>query len=182
MKDLKLNLFKSTLLLVAAASMGVSQFSLADTQLNIKGTIKASPCTVDTPSSSGITVDLGDNIQASTLATPKSGSEWVPVPIRLKDCPPTTSAVMATFAGTPATEETDLYANTTAAGAATLVQIELADSANEARMGNGKSMAQPVSSATNDATFNLKARAYSSAGGATPGDIVGTVQVSFTYE
>jgi minor fimbrial subunit len=176
MKGNNMAMLKGTLLLTGIAGLLLASVAQADTQLNITGTIKASPCTVDT-TGTGVNVDLGQNIQAASLSTATSGSDWVTFPLKLKDCPASTSSVTATFAGTPADEKADVYKNT---GTATNVQVELQSAAN-ANLGNGKTMTQPVSATTNDATFDLRARAYSFAGGVTPGSIIGTVQVSFTY-
>ncbi|MHA7845543.1 fimbrial protein [Serratia sp. D1N4] len=168
---------KKTLLCMAVASIGVSYSALA-VDLKITGTVKASPCTVVADSGNNINVDLGTDIQATTL-TAQKGSPWKPVVVRLKDCPTTTTSITAAFSGTQADEETGLYKN---AGDADKVQIELQDVATGVRKGNGSTLVAPVVLATNDATFNLQARAYSSTGGAAPGSVIGTVQVAFTYQ
>lgn len=165
---------------IIAAGIGNSAFA-ADATLNITGTIKASPCTVVADDASGnINVNLGTDIQAASL-TAGVGSAWKPFDLRLNDCPATTTTVVAAFTGTPATETggTDLYKNT---GDATKVQIELQNRTDSARLGNGSTMQVDVVGATNDVTFPLQARAYSIEGGVTPGTVVGTVQVAFTYQ
>ncbi|TQI81985.1 minor fimbrial subunit [Serratia fonticola] len=181
MMDLK-QVLKSSVLCAALAAAGISTSALAaDATLNITGTIKASPCTVVADDASGnVNVKLGDDIQAASL-TPQKGSEWKPFDLKLKDCPDTTTAVVAAFTGTPATETggEDLYKNT---GDATKVQIELQNRTAGTRLGNGSNMKVDVVGATNDATFPLQARAYSVEGGVTPGTVVGTVQVAFTYQ
>ncbi|WBF46381.1 fimbrial protein [Serratia rubidaea] len=179
MKELKLNVIKGSIAALLAATLGMSHGALANTQLNITGTIKASPCIVADDNGSGITVDLGNGsaIQAATLAGQGDKTEWVPFKLTLKDCPTTTTSATATFSGTPADESADLYKNT---GDAKSVQIELADVAETTKLGNGKSLKQTI--ANNTTTYDLKARAYTTEGGATPGSIVGTVMVAFTYE
>lgn len=167
---------KKTLLCVVLASAGISYSALA-VDLKITGTIKASPCTVDA-AGGNINVNLGDNIQATSL-TAKTGSTWVPVTISLKDCPTSTTQITAAFSGTQAAEETGLYKNT---GDATNVQIELQNVATGVRQGNGSTLITPVVLATNQATYNLQARAYSFQGDVAPGSVVGTVQVAFTYQ
>lgn len=165
-------------MLVTAASISLSAGGLADTQLNIKGMIKASPCVVDNAGGDGITVPLGDKIEAYKLANASSSSDWVEFTIDLKDCPITASSAIATFSGTEAMESVTLYKNL---GEATNVQIELQSQAG-ANLGNGKTMTQPVNHDNNSVTFPLQARVYSFAGGATPGSIIGTVLVNLTYE
>lgn len=169
---------KNTVLCMAAIGMSYSALAADNAKLNITGTIKASPCTVVADSGGNINVDLGSDIQATSLSA-KTGSTWKPVVMHLKDCPPSTSSVTAAFSGTQADEETGLYKNTGDAGK---VQIELQDAVLNQRVGNGGTMVTPVVSATSDATFNLRARAYSSTGDVTPGSVIGTVQVAFTYQ
>lgn len=179
--DLK-QVLKNFALCVAIATVGVSNYvSAADATLNITGVVKASPCTVEADDTSGnINVDLGTSIQAASL-TAGTGSDWKQFDLKLKDCPPTTTSVTAAFTGTPATEggAGDMYRNT---GDASKVQIELQDRTTSIRKGNASTMTAMVSTASYDATFPLQARAYSVEGGVTPGSIVGTVQVTFTYE
>lgn len=174
MSSLKINLVRNTL--TALMLSGISHFVLADTQLNIRGVVQASPCAVTGGSDSEIDVELG-NIQAVTLAAPSSFSAWVPFDLKLEDCPISTTLVTATFNGAPAREDATLYANS---GDATNVQIELASLTDSTRLGNGQQLTQAVANTTS--TYKLKARAYSSAGGATSGTIVGSVLVTFTYQ
>ncbi|OMQ20392.1 fimbrial protein [Serratia oryzae] len=171
---------KSTVLCMAVVSTGMSYSALAadNTTINITGTIKASPCTVDASAGNVVNVDLGTNIQAASLTAGK-GSDWVPFALHLKDCPTSTTSVTAAFSGTQAAEEAGLYQNT---GDADKVQIELQNVATSTRLGNNSTLVAPVLSTTKDATFSLRARAYSANGGVTPGSIVGTVQVAFTYQ
>lgn len=179
MMDLK-QVLKSSVLCAAIAAVGICGSALAaDATLNITGVVKASPCTVVADDAAGnINVNLGTNIQAASL-TAGVGSAWVPFDLKLKDCPTTTTSVVAAFSGTPATETggADLYKNT---GVATRVQVELQNRTANTRLGNGGTMPATVS-ATN-AIFPLQARAYSIDGGVTPGTIIGTVQVAFTYQ
>lgn len=174
----KTKIMKNILMLVTAASISLSAGVLADTQLNIKGMIKASPCVVDSAGGNDISVPLGDNIKAYNLSDASSSSDWVEFTIDLKDCPITASSAIATFSGTEATESATLYENL---GDATNVQIELQSQAGT-NLGNGQSMTQPVDSDNHTVTFPLQARVYSFAGGATPGSIIGTVLVNLTYE
>ncbi|WP_380183012.1 fimbrial protein [Kalamiella sp. sgz302252] len=172
-------LVKVFLLSLTIAGITFSGTALGDITLNITGTIKASPCEVDAGSDNTINVDLGKNIEATKLAAQDSYTDWVPVTILLKNCPATTTAAIAKFTGTPATATgaADMYENT---GSAKNVQIELQDSETGASQGNNSTMEAPVSASA--ASFALQARAYSVEGGATPGNIAGSVQVSFTYQ
>lgn len=171
-------LLKSALVLGMIAGVGTCQPALADTSLNITGTIKASPCIVDDNAGSGISVNLGDSIEAKDLAAAASGSKWIYFTIPVRDCPATTTIVTGAFSGTAADESSTLYKST---GDATKVQIELQDSAGN-NQGNGTIMQQPVNSSTHQAALAMRARAYSFQGGSTPGSILGRVMVSFTYQ
>jgi minor fimbrial subunit len=173
-----IKILKNVLMLGIVASISLSSGVRADTQLNIKGMIKASPCVVDNSGGSGISVSLGDKIKAYTLADASSSSGWVEFKIDLKDCPTTATLAIATFGGTESKESAALYQNL---GEATNVQIELQSQAG-ANLGNGKTMSQPVNPDNHTVTFPLQARVYSFAGGATPGSIIGTVLVDLTYE
>ncbi|MGF6193302.1 fimbrial protein, partial [Serratia sp. 2723] len=138
------------------------------------------PCTVDAVGGD-VNVDLGE-IKAHTL-TAGTGSDWESFSLDLSDCPVSTTNVIATFTGTAADESADLYKNA-AANPAGAVQIEMVDGSSGAnrRLGSGSDMTVLVDHATNKATFPLKARAFSTNGGATPGGIEGVVQVALTYQ
>lgn len=149
----------------------------AVSKIVITGNIKAAPCEIDGANGS-VSVNLGDDISAATLATSGASSPWVDFPLTLKNCPSTTTSAVATFSGTAADEGASLYKST---GSSRRVQIELQNSQGT-NLGNGKSMTQLVNRATNEAKFNLRARAYSTNGGSTPGSIEGVLQVTFVYQ
>lgn len=164
------------LMLSLAAAM-LSFEASANTQINITGTIKASPCNINVPTG-GLNVDLGQDIQASTLAGAGNSTDWKPFSIALTDCPATTTTAVMTLNGTPDSIENTMYANSGSAGK---VQIEVQSKAG-ASLGNAKTLSQSVNNAGRGTTFEMQARAYSSEGGATPGSIVGTLQATFTYQ
>ena len=166
----------AVLLCLAAAVLSQSA-SAADAQLNITGNIKASPCKVNVPTG-GVNVDLGQSIMASTLSDAGSATDWKPIAIEVISCPSTTTSATMTLNGTPDTTESAMYSN---AGTATGVQIELQNTAGAA-LGNASTMIQDINAATQGTTFNMQARAYSSKGKATPGTIVGAVQLTFVYQ
>jgi len=179
MKEMGMKMMKSVVLLAVVQGLWMSQPVMADTQLNIQGTIKASPCTVDGDvAGSGINVSLGDSLQASTFANANSHSDWSTFTLKLKDCPATTTSATAKFSGTQATEAVTLYKNT---GDASNVQIEL-QAQDGTNLGNNQTLTQSVNHTDNTVLFPLQARAYSYAGGATAGRIIGTVLVAFTYQ
>lgn len=166
------NYFTKGILFLAMFSSSV----FADpVSINITGNVVASPCTVDT-ANSNLTVDLG-TIQATDLATPASGSTFIPFAIKLKDCPTGTTTATITFSGTPDAAKPDsTYANT---GTATNTAVELQGSGGDL-FGNGKFFTGTIA-ADHTYTFNLKTRAYSAAGSVMPGTISAVVQANFTY-
>ncbi|MEB8293577.1 fimbrial protein [Klebsiella michiganensis] len=172
-----LNKKAPTLLLCLAAIVLSHSASAADNQLNITGNIKASPCKVNVPTG-GVNVDLGQSIMASSLSDAGSATDWKPIAIEVISCPATTSSATMTLNGTPDATESSMYSN---AGTATGVQIELQNTAGAA-LGNASTMVQDINAATQSTTFNMQARAYSSKGKATPGTIVGVVQLTFVYQ
>ncbi|VUS42391.1 S-fimbrial adhesin protein SfaS [Klebsiella pasteurii] len=123
-------------------------------------------------------MDLGQNIMAATLSGAGSATEWKPIAIEIISCPATTSSATMILNGTPDATESAMYSN---AGTATGVQIELQNMAGAA-LGNASTMIQDINAATQSTTFNMQARAYSSKGKATPGTIVGAVQLTFVYQ
>ncbi len=80
--------------------------------LNITGNVIASPCQV---SSDSITksVDLGQNIQASSLQTAGAATDWVNFDINLNSCPAgTTKAIMTMHGTADLNNPADMYRNT----------------------------------------------------------------------
>lgn len=169
-------IFKASALCLALGGIGINGSVLANSvQLNITGTVKASPCEVES-NNGKIEVPLGD-IEAASMASANSSSGFEPFDMRLKNCPVSTTKVTATFSGTPSDESVDMYKNTGDAGS---IQIELVDQNETLKLGSGMTMDAPVNAT--EAVFKLKARAYSLAGGVTPGSISGAVQVAFVYQ
>ena len=119
------------------------------------------------------------DLQTADLNAANSASDWVPFNVTLQDCPPGTTSVTATFHGTPdpADPET-LYLNT---GDAENVGVQLETQAGAA-CGNGKTSTLDIASAVGGKpTWTLQTRAYSKAGGVTPGLINAVVTMSLTY-
>ncbi|EHG7612319.1 type 1 fimbrial protein [Citrobacter sedlakii] len=150
-------------------------------EIEITGTIVASPCEVSTDSKE-MTIDLGNGVdlQTSTLNAAGSGSPWVNFNVSVENCPPGTSSVTATFHGTADSADPDsLYTST---GDATNVAVQL-QGVDGSPYGNGKTSTLDIASATEGKpTWALQARAYSKNGGATPGSIAAHVTMTFTYQ
>jgi len=171
---IKLSTISAALLGLTIASQGA--FATPVT-LNITGNVVASPCVVNS-GGGNINVDLGD-IQATTLAEVASSSTERAFNITLTGCPAGTSSVVATFTGTSdTTAGTNYYTNT---GTAENVAVALIQASTGNLKGNGSTITQTVQ-ADRTATMAMRAKAYSSAGGATPGTIRSVVTASFTYQ
>lgn len=144
--------------------------------LNITGNVVASPCQI---ASDSVTknIDLGQNIQASTLQSAASSSDWVNFTIDLTSCPAGTTKATMTMHGTADADSTgDLYKST---GTATKVAVQLQTQAGD-QMGDGKTLTGTI--ANNTYSYTMRARAYSKNGGVTPGTISSVVTATFVYQ
>ena len=167
-----------TLLALIILGAGVNQVVAAPTQVNITGVVVASPCAVDT-TNSDLNVNLGTNIQATSLATAGNTSTAVPFKLVVKDCPTTTTKVTASFSGTADSAAGGRYATTSGAGMATNVAVEVAQDVSPYTLQNpGTTMDMTVVGTS--ATFLLRANAYAK-GVVTPGNIASVMSVDFTY-
>lgn len=147
--------------------------------LTIEGKVVASPCKVKTESQDmHISLSTTD-LQTADLNAANSASDWVNFNVSLQDCPPGTSSVTATFHGTPDPADSEtLYLN---AGDAENVGVQLETQAGDA-CGNGKTATLDIASAVGGIpTWALQTRAFSKAGGVTPGLIKAVVTMSLQY-
>lgn len=168
---------QQTLLALLVLSAGVSQV-IAATQVNITGVVVASPCTVDT-TNSDLNVDLGTNIQATSLATAGVTSTAKPFQLVVKDCPAGTTKVTAAFSGSADSAAGGRYATTSGTGMASNVAVEVARTASLTTLQNPGSTMDATVVGTS-ATFLLSASAYSK-GAVTPGNIAAVMSVDFSY-
>ncbi|CAM8224843.1 MULTISPECIES: fimbrial protein [Enterobacter] len=144
--------------------------------LNITGNVIASPCQV---SSDSITksVDLGQNIQASSLQTAGAATNWVNFDINLNSCPAgTTKAIMTMHGTADLNNPGDMYRNT---GTATNLAVQVQSQAGDL-LGNTKTISGTI--ASNAYTYKLRARAYTKNGGVMPGSISSVVTATFEYK
>lgn len=167
---------RSTVALLVLAGMGMSASVIsAPVNIDIKGTVVASACDQNVVGGNGNVIDLGE-IQASTLLSANSYSAYKEFQIALTNCPATTTGFKAEFSGTLAdSPAVNLFKNT---GDATRVEIDLRNATTDTTV-----VGTPISGTitNNAAEVKLKTRAYSTQGQATPGSIMGTIQVTFTY-
>ncbi|WP_411753018.1 fimbrial protein [Serratia sp. (in: enterobacteria)] len=174
--DMKATL-KMAALGLALGGMAISHSALAY-DIKFNGTVKPSPCTVKTEGGT-IKVPLGE-VEAHIL-TVAQGSDWKDFNLDLIDCPVGTKKAVVTFSGE--SEYGDLYKNTAVTDAAGAVQIEMVDATTAAnlRLGSGSIRELLVDEQTRKATLPMRARMFSTHGGATPGKVEGAVQVGIEY-
>jgi minor fimbrial subunit len=181
-KDVDMTIFTAAKLKLVSLIMliiGAIPYSVQSaTTLQITGNIKAGACRVNFPTS-GVDVNLGEGIRQYTLESAGSAAPWVNFRLELTGCPQTTKNVTMTVSGTPDPAAPDTFINT---GSATNMQIQVQNMSDSRVLGNGANVTQAVDIGSATTEFNLQARAYSVAGNTTPGTIVGTMQVSFTYQ
>lgn len=161
--------------LVAACSGLFSGVCAANSvNIDILGTVVASACVVngDTPT---LQVNLGDNIEATSLATAGKGTPWHDFAISITSCPTSTSSFSVSFAGTP---DTDFYSNT---GTASNLKIELRTKGGETLLNNGTTLQNIALTDTHAYELELSTRAVSK-GDVMPGTINSQVQATFTYQ
>lgn len=158
--------------------LGCSLFSATSfaTNIDITGTVVASPCAINGGQAS-LAVKLGDSIQADSLATAGSATEWKDFTLELSGCPASTSSFSVTFSGTADTD-TDFYKNT---GNATNLKLELVSKTGDTRYSNGESLNNVTIPSTHAYSLPLRTRAVSK-GNVMPGTIEGQVQATFTWQ
>ena len=167
--------------IIAASTLGLMVASLNTyagdpVTLNITGNVIASPCQV---SSDSITksVDLGQNIQASSLQTAGAATDWVNFDINLNSCPAgTTKAIMTMHGTADLFNPADMYRNT---GTATNLAVQVQSQAGD-QLGDTKTISGTI--ASNAYTYKLRARAYTQNGGVMPGSISSVVTATFEYQ
>lgn len=163
-------------------SSGIQCVNSAPLLVNITGNVIASPCNVDT-ANTNLNVILGD-IPATDMASAGvyGGTEQA-FTVALKDCPASTTKSLATFSGTPYTGNNMLFANTgTATGLGVkIIPASAAWSDTSVNPGQGTWL-QTINATTHTVSYPFKARAFTSTGNVTPGTIISTMQIDFTYQ
>ena len=167
---------KGMIAALIAGSCSMAAHAAYDTTITINGKVTAAACTIDSSGTYAITMP---DVTAATLNLANSFGDWRNLDVTLSNCPAGTSSVTATFDGTVA--DTSKYANATGAGYATNVSVQLQNrSGTVADKGKNSTMTVNVDASKN-VTFDLQARPFSAAGGATVGNISTVVLMNFTY-
>lgn len=164
-------------LMAITAAISFSSMAADTVNINVTGTIVASPCVIN-GGSANLNVDLGSAIQASALSSAGSTSSPVSFTLPITACPVGTSSVLVSFSGTPdPVAGTSYYAST---GTATNVAVGLYQASNGNLLGNGSSVTQTVQS-DRTASLALQAKAYSASGSVMPGTINSVIVATMQY-
>lgn len=161
------------LAIVLVPGLLLSQAALA-VSVNITSNLTASPCTVET--TSPVSVALPD-IDMAKLAAVDSTSTAQSFDLTLKNCPTTTTKVIATYKGKASTLAADSFDNT---GTATQLALRLKDNTDVTIEPNA-SRTVKIDTATNKATFTQSVQMYSK-GKVQAGTVIGNIVVDFTYQ
>lgn len=150
-------------------------------QINISGKVTASPCNVDLANST-LNIDLGET-PANDLATSGAFGVEKTFTIALKDCPATTTKATATFSGTATAGDANGFANTgTAANVAVKIKPAAAAWSDNTVNPNQSTWQQNVNAASHTVNYDFAARPYTVSGNVSPGTIISTMQIAFTYQ
>ncbi|MDG1641113.1 fimbrial protein [Klebsiella huaxiensis] len=167
---------KALVLILACTGLFSATSSANSANIDITGTVVASPCVVNAGNES-LAIDLGTAIQADSLKNNNSTSPWVEKTLALTSCPASTTSFSVVFTGT-ADDDTDFYKNT---GTATNLKIELTDENGNTAYKNGAALTNVAIPNTHAYDLKLRARVMSK-GNVMPGTIEGQVQATFTYQ
>lgn len=171
--------YKKGLITLAVIGGLISSNAFADpVTINITGKVTAAACTID---NSGTYNVVMPDVTAATLSTGNTFGGWKEFDVTLSNCPAGTTSVTAKFSGTADGNDANKYANTTGAGYATNVSVQVQNrSGTVADKGNNSTMTVNVDG-SRKATFDLQARPFSTPGGATVGNIKTVALMDFTY-
>lgn len=151
-------------------------FSASPVDVHFHGTISDASCQLD-PDSTSLSIDLG-SIYNKDLADAGTGSSWKSADIKLINCPTSLKTITAKFTGTPDTDDPTLYKNLEDS---LNVSVELQDRNTQLELGNNSEDSINTDS-SGAAIFNLRARAKTVNGNATPGNIKSIIEVTFSYK
>lgn len=173
---------KSAVAMLAVAGLGWSYGAFAlDKSINITGKVVASECVTDVVGNNGTTVNLG-TVQGADLLTAGSDANETAFKIQFSNCPATTKGYKATFSGDTDPVDNMLFKNSSDAGSAQNVQVVVtnSDAGGDNVLKNGGTYVSP-NSLSGTGVLNLKAKAHSREGNATPGNINSTVLLTVEF-
>ena len=164
---------------VSAILFAGNIYAADNVNINVTGKVIASPCTTINGGSNALNVDLGQTIQASSLAAAGAGSTLKTFDLPVTGCPASTTNVKVTFTGTPDATDATLWSNSAAQPAANTA-VELSQQTTDTILSNYSSLIGAVDAGST--TFKLQARVLSQAGSVMPGDVSSVIVASFEYQ
>lgn len=173
-----MNIFNKGFIAALVASSFCISTQAADTSITINGKVTAAACTVDSSGTYSITMP---DATAATLSTTNSYGDWAPLDVTVSSCPVGTTSVTAKFSGTADSADANKYANTTGAGYSTNVSVQLQNRSGTIADKGKDSTMTAVIDGSRKATFDLRARPFSTSGNTTVGNIKTVVMMDFTY-
>ena len=158
--------------------LGLAWHASADPiQLNVRGSIYANACQVDS-ASQNLTVSLG-KANSSDFKDVGDTGKWKTFDLTLSKCPPSMVLVTGTFHGKPDSVHPTKFANT---GSAKGLALELADPQDQIALAPHSSFSVVIDQSDHTADFPLAARYYATAMPVTAGTFSSVVQVTFIYQ
>jgi len=151
-------------------------FNVQAVNINISGTVVATPCVVDLTSVNQ-TIDFGQ-LRATDFQNVQSAGEWRPFSLLLTNCPASTTQVTTTFTGNADSVDATRFSNS---GTAKNAALQVTGSDHGQTYTNNSTMVVAVDAQRN-ATFPLSARVVSPAGGMTSGSFRSQLQITFSYQ
>ncbi|WP_279204674.1 fimbrial protein [Obesumbacterium proteus] len=172
------NAYTLALAFIFPAVLSCSAGAVDNTVINITATVSAAACTTSAPAS----IPLNFALSASDVAASNANSAWSSdATISLSGCPSTTKSIDAVFSGPAISSDTSGYQMKSSAGTAvTTGSIQLAKSADSTLLTNA-SGTYNVATASNAATFKVKARMHSITGSVMPDTYTTAIDVTFNY-
>lgn len=161
----------------AVMLMAGSFFALADTGINLRGNVVASPCTVDTDTVNKL-VEF-DSLQRMDLVNAGTGGAWQNFSLLVKNCPAGTRQVTVKYLGATDTQDPTAWQNS---GTATNVALRMTNADHSVVYRNGNTQQIAVNSSTNSATFPLSAKIFTPQGNAGAGTFTAVVNLEFTWQ
>jgi minor fimbrial subunit len=161
----------------AAILMAGSFFASADTAMNLRGNVVASPCTVDTDTVNKL-VEF-DPLQRTDLQTAGASGAWQNFSLLVKNCPAGTRQVTVKYLGTNDIQDATAWKNT---GTASNVALRMTNADHSVVYSNGSAQQISVNTSTSSAEFPLSAKIFTPQGNAGAGTFAATISLEFTWQ
>lgn len=175
---MKKNIHTHALAFILPVVLSSSVGAVDNTVINITATVSAAACTTSAPAS----IPINFALSANDVAAANANSAWSSdATISLSGCPATTKSIDAVFSGPAISGDTNGFQMKDSAGTAvTTGSLQLAKSADSTLLTNA-SGTYNVATASNAASFKVKARMHSITGAVMPDTYTTAIDVTFNY-